>query len=147
LNLSFHGRFGQKVINSARMSLENMHGTSNQSTAVLRRWRKEGDDTDIPRALYGEGYNYLGSDRFVEDASYVRLKTMSLTWKMPNKWLKQVGITNLSWFLTGYDLFTWTGYSGQNPEVSLPTKATSLVKDSSTTPVSKRYAFGFNLNF
>jgi TonB-linked SusC/RagA family outer membrane protein len=147
LNFLFHGRFGQKVINSARMSLENMHGTSNQSTAVLSRWRKEGDDTDIPRALYGEGYNYLGSDRFVEDASYVRLKTISLTWKMPNKWLKPVGIQSLSWFVTGYDLFTWSGYSGQNPEVSLPTKATSLVKDSSTTPVSKRYAFGFNLNF
>ena len=47
-----------------------MRGIDNQSTAVLRRWRNEGDQTDIPRALSGEGYNTLGSDRFVEDASY-----------------------------------------------------------------------------
>jgi signal peptidase I len=62
LTAFFYGRYGQKVINAARMSLENMYGTNNQSTAVLKRWRSEGDDTDIPRALYGLGYNYLGSD-------------------------------------------------------------------------------------
>lgn len=147
LTTFFHGRFGQKVINQARMNMENMYGTDNQSTAVLRRWRSEGDETDIPRALYGKGYNYLGSDRFVEDASYVRLKTLSLNWRLPKRWLKSAGISNLSVFLTGYDLFTWTDYSGQNPEVSLPSKATDLVKDTSLTPVSKRYAFGINLAF
>lgn len=52
------------------MDMENMRGKNNQSVAVLRRWRSEGDDTDIPRALYDKGYNYLGSDRFVEDASF-----------------------------------------------------------------------------
>ena len=140
-------RLGQKVINSARMNLESMYGTSNQSTAVLRRWRKEGDDTDIPRALYGMGYNYLGSDRFVEDASYCRIKTLSLSWSMPKRWMDRVGFNTCSVFVTGYDLFTFTSYKGQNPEVSLPSKPTKLVTDSSTTPVSKRFCFGVNLNF
>ena len=147
LNVLLNGRFGQKVINAARMSLENMYGTANQSTAVLRRWRKEGDDTDIPRALYGKGYNYLASDRFVEDASFLRVKSISLSYAFPKKWLAHVGINSCSIFLTGYDLFTFTNYSGQNPEVSQPSKATDLVKDSSTTPVSKRFACGINLNF
>ena len=147
LNVLLHGRYGQKVINAARMNLENMHGTNNQSTAVLNRWRKEGDDTDMPRALYGMGYNYLPSDRYVEDASYMRVKSISLSWALPKKWLAHIGFNTASIYVTGYDLFTFTSYSGQNPEVSLPSKASDLVKDGSTTPVSKRFACGINLNF
>lgn len=147
LNALLHGRFGQKVVNKARMDMENMYSTRNQSTAVLSRWRNEGDNTDIPRALYGMGYNYLGSDRFVEDASYLRLKSISLSWRLPKSWLQPVGISGLSVFVTGYDLITWTDYSGQNPEVKLPSKATEIVQDNSLTPVSKRFACGINLNF
>ena len=146
LTTFFYGRYGQKVINGARISLENMRGKSNQSTAVLHRWRAEGDDTDIPRALYGMGYNYLGSDRFVEDASFLRLKTLSISYNVPKKWLKKLGVTKLNVFATGYDLFTWTGYKGQDPEVKMPS-ATSLVKDNSTTPVTRRFSFGLNLDF
>ncbi len=148
LTTFFYGRFGQKVINAARMNLESMHGTGNQSTAVLNRWTKEGDDTDIPRALYGMGYNYLGSDRFVENATFVRLKTLSLSWNVPRDLLKKLnwGLSSVNVFATGYDLFTWTNYKGQDPEVALPS-ATSLVKDNATTPVSKRFAFGLTVNF
>ena len=113
----------------------------------MNRWRSEGDDTDIPRALYGMGYNYLGSDRFVEDASFMRLKTLTLSWDMPKKWLKQAGINNLQLFCTGYDLFTWSDYSGQDPEVAVSPKATEPVKDSNKTPVTKRVTFGLNLSF
>lgn len=147
LNANFFGRYGQKVINAARMGLEGMRGTDNQSTAVLNRWRAEGDDTDIPRALYGMGYNYLGSDRFVEDASFLRLKTLTLSWEMPKRWLKNVGIERLQLYCTGYDLLTWTDYSGQDPEVALDPKPTEPVKDSSKTPVTKRVTFGINLSF
>ncbi len=146
LTTFFYGRYGQKVINGARISLENMYGKNNQSTAVLHRWRAEGDQTDIPRALYGMGYNYLGSDRFVEDASFIRLKTLSLSYNFPKKWLKKWGISKLNVFATGYDLFTWTKYKGQDPEVSMPS-ATSLVRDNATTPVSRRFAVGLNLDF
>ena len=148
LTTFFYGRFGQKVINKARMNLESMYGTNNQSTAVLHRWRAEGDETDIPRALYGMGFNYLGSDRFVEDATFVRLKTRSLSWNVPKALLKKLnwGVSRANVFITGYDLFTWTSYKGQDPEVSLPA-ATKLVEDNATTPVSKRFAFGLTLNF
>lgn len=146
LTTFFYGRYGQKVINGARISLENMYGKNNQSTAVLHRWRAEGDQTDIPRALYGMGYNYLGSDRFVEDASFIRLKTLSISYNFPKKWLKNWGITKLNIFATGYDLFTWTKYKGQDPEVSMPS-ATSLVRDNATTPVSRRFSVGINLDF
>jgi hypothetical protein len=93
------------------------------------------------------GYNYLPSDRYVEDASYMRVKSISLSWALPKKWLAHIGFNTASIYVTGYDLFTFTSYSGQNPEVSLPSKASDLVKDGSTTPVSKRFACGINLNF
>lgn len=124
-----------------------MYNANNQSKAVLRRWRNEGDNTDIPRALYNEGYNYLGSDRFVEDASYVRLKTLSLSYSLPKKVCNYLGLNTLNFFVTGYDLFTWTGYTGQDPEVSLPTSASKLSQDSANTPCSRRFSCGLNLNF
>lgn len=147
LSAFFHGRFGQSIVNTARMKNESMYSDDNQSTAVLRRWRNEGDVTDIPRALYKEGYNYLGSDRFVEDASFIRLKTLTLNYSFPKKICNRLGINTLSCFATGYNLFTWTNYTGQDPEVEIPTKPTDLAEDKATTPVSMRFAFGINLNF
>ena len=59
------------VVNMARMNNESMHGsTPIKARLYLRRWKNEGDNTDIPRALYNEGRNYLGSDRFVENSFF-----------------------------------------------------------------------------
>lgn len=143
----FHSRIGHKIVNQTRISNENMHGGINQSTAVRGRWRKEGDDTLIPRALYGRGFNYLGSDRFVEDGSFIRLKTLSLRYSFAKKKLRNIGIDRFDIWMTGYDLFTWTNYTGQDPEVPLSSNIFLLSVDNSSTPKSKRYAIGFTLNF
>jgi len=147
LSTFFHGRFGMKVINAVRMQNEAMYNGDNQSTATLRRWRNEGDQTDIPRALFGVGYNYVGSDRFVEDASYVRLKSISLTYALPRKTCRKIGFNSMNFFVTGYDLFTFTNYTGQDPEISPPTTANKLAKDNANTPVSMRFSCGINMGF
>ncbi|MCD7710617.1 MAG: SusC/RagA family TonB-linked outer membrane protein [Porphyromonadaceae bacterium] len=147
LTVFLHYRIGAKIINSARMDAEAMYNTDNQSTAVLKRWRSEGDVTDIPRALYNYGLNYLGSDRFVEDCSFVRLKTLSLSYAIPKPICKKMKINSLSFFVTGYDLLTFTNYKGQDPEVTLPSNVTDLAEDTAQTPRSRRFSFGFNLNF
>jgi TonB-linked SusC/RagA family outer membrane protein len=147
LTAFFHYRLGQKIINKVRMNSESMYGTDNQSKAVLRRWRNEGDETDIPRALWKYGLNYLGSDRFVEDCSFLRLKTLSLSYNVSKKWCKTIHANNINVFLTGYDLFTWTNYTGQDPEVTLPSKITDLAIDDAQTPRSRRYAAGITVNF
>lgn len=147
LNVNLHYRLGQKIINEARMNSESMYGTDNQSTAVLRRWRNEGDDTEIPRALWGYGLNYLGSDRFVEDCSYLRLQSLSLNYRIPKRICKSLHVRSLSVFATVYDLFTWTNYTGQDPEVNLPKKVTEIAVDNSQTPRSLRMSAGLNLNF
>lgn len=146
---SFFARGGQKVINSARMSLESMYNANNQSRAVLGRWRHEGDNTMIPRALYGRGYNYLGSDRFVEDASFLKLKTLTVKYAIPRTFIRKWGINRLDFYCTAYNLFTWTKYVGQEPEVSLTTTngIFQLAKDGATTPKPLQIAFGFNLGF
>jgi hypothetical protein len=124
-----------------------MRGTDNQSTAVLSRWRHEGDQTDIPRALYNEGYNTLGSDRFVEDASFVRLKQLSLRYSLPKPFINRFNISRFDVFCTMQDLFTWTNYSGQDPEVSLSSNVYMLSEDKASTPRPRRFAFGILANF
>lgn len=147
LTAFFHARFGHKIVNQTRIDMENMYGADNQSTATLRRWRHEGDDTNIPRALYGIGFNYLGSDRFVEDGSFVRLKTLSLTYRVPKEFLQKLKINRLDIWCTAYDLYTWTNYSGQDPEVSLSSNIYFLSVDNASTPKTKHFALGLTMNF
>lgn len=142
-----HYRIGQKIINSARMNSESMYSSDNQSTAVLKRWRNEGDITDIPRALWDYGLNWLGSDRFVDNCSFLRFKTISLSYNVPKDFCKKFYINSMNVFVTGYDLFTITDYTGQDPEVTLPSSVTALATDDAQTPRSRRFAVGISINF
>lgn len=147
LTVFMHYRLGQKIINAARMDAEGMYNANNQSTAVLGRWRNEGDQTEIPRALWNYGYNQLGSDRYVEDCSFLRFKTISLSYNLPKKFCENIGLTSANVFLTGYDLFTITDYTGMDPEVTLPSSVTAIAKDQAQTPRSKRFSMGVTVNF
>lgn len=147
LTVFMHYRLGQKVINAARMDAEGMYNANNQSTAVLGRWRNEGDQTNIPRALWGWGLNQLGSDRYVEDCSFLRLKTISLSYNLPKNFCTRIGLTSANVFFTAYDLFTFTDYNGMDPEVSLPSSVTAIAKDDAKTPRSKRFSMGVTVNF
>ena len=148
LRTFFHSRLGQSVINRTRINMENMYGKNNQSQAVLKRWRHEGDQTDIPRALYSVGYNWLGSDRFVDDASFLRLKQLTLTYSFPKPLLKKWGISRAEVYVTGYDLFTWTKYKGQDPEVGFVRhNLYEYAEDTSFTPRPVRMALGVSVDF
>ena len=147
LTTFLHYRLGQKIVNQARMNSEAMYGTDNQSLSVLRRWRSPGDDTDIPRALWQYGYNYLGSDRFVEDCSFLRLKTISLSYGLPKNFCRKIKVNTINAFVTAYDLLTWTNYTGQDPEVTLPSRVTDIAMDRAQTPPGKRISGGLIINF
>lgn len=144
----FQGRVGQSAINRTRINTENMYNANNQSRAVLKRWRKEGDQTDIPRALWQRGYNYLGSDRFVDDATFLRLKQLTLSYTLGKPVLRKLGLTRAEVYLTSYDLWTITKYKGQNPEVGLDgTTIYQLAVDNSDTPRPIRFALGITVDF
>lgn len=119
LGFFFNFRYGNDIVNIARMDLENMYTYNNQTTAVNYRWRKDGDKTNIPRALNNYGYNWLGSTRFVEDGSFFRLKTITLKYQVPEKNISKLHLSNLSLYITVKNVFTRTDYQGADPDISL----------------------------
>jgi len=141
----FNYRWGNKIINTARMGLESMYGTQNQASTVTYRWRKDGDETLIPRALYGTGYNYQMSSRFVEDGSFLRFNNLQISYSFDPKKLKRWGLASLSAYVTMNNIFCWTKYSGIDPEVASGTY--SPAKDAATTPRSKSITASLNLSF
>jgi len=142
-NMFFNFRYGNKIVNIARMNAENMYGNDNQSTAVNWRWRKDGDDTSMPRALYQYGYNWLGSDRYVEDGSFLRFKYLSFNYSVPSAKLKKYNINKINFYLTINNLYVWTKYSGVDPEVGYGAWASCY--DNAKTPRSKDLTMGITI--
>ena len=144
-NNQFNFRYGNKIINKARMDVENMYSNSNQSRAVNWRWRVEGDVTEIPRALRQTGYNFLGSDRFVEDGSFIRLNYSQISYSVDPKHLKKWGMTQLNFYVSANNLFVITKYSGADPEVSYGSMG--IVTDAAKTPRAKSFTAGVTIQF
>ena len=145
LKTSFSYRAGVKVVNTAKMGLEQMFNAYNQSSAVNWRWRKNGDITNIPRAMFDTGYNFLGSDRYVEDASFVRMSYIQLVYNFDKKLLKALGMRRLQLSISGQNLFCWSKYSGTDPEHSAG--AWGIAYDNSQTPRSKSVTMNINVGF
>jgi len=141
----FNFRWGNKIINTARMGLESMYGTENQCSSVTYRWRKDGDETVIPRALYGTGYNYQVSSRFVEDGSFLRFNNLQLSYSVPKKTIKKLGLNSLSAYVTMNNLFCWTKYTGIDPEIASGTYTPA--SDGATTPRSKSVTASLSFGF
>ena len=141
----FNFRWGNKIINTARMGLESMYGTENQCSSVTYRWRKDGDVTVIPRALYGTGYNYQVSSRFVEDGSFLRFNNLQLSYSVPKKSIKKLGLNSLSAYVTMNNIFCWTKYTGIDPEIASGTYTPA--SDGATTPRSKSITASFSFGF
>ena len=145
LKANFTYRYDIDVMNTARMRVENMHTNDNQSIAVNWRWRKEGDITEIPRALYNTGYNWLGSDRYVEDASYLRLSYLQLSYNFEPNWLKRYGLQTLNLYASADNLCFWSKYTGLDPEIGLG--GWGRAEDQSKTPRSRSYTIGLTVGF
>lgn len=145
LKTRFMYRFGNKVINLARMNLEEMYNTYNQTTTVNWRWRKDGDVTMMPRALYNTGYNFQGSSRFIEDGGFVRFQNLQISYDFPKKQIKKWGLNLLQLYFSMNNLYCWTKYSGVDPEIS--TSGWGLAQDSSQTPRAKSFTASVNIGF
>ena len=141
----FNYRWGNKILNTGRMSLESMRGTENQCASVTYRWRKDGDVTQIPRALYGAGYNYQVSSRFVEDGSFLRFQNLQISYSFPKKKVQKLGLNTLSAYVTMNNLFCWTKYTGIDPEVAGKTYQPTY--DGATTPRSKSVTASLSFGF
>ena len=143
-------RYGYKIVNQVALNAESMSNKDNQSTAVLHRWRVSGDDFPnmIPRAYQGHPANNLGSDRYVEDASFLRLNNVSLNYNFPSRWVKSMYLRNLRVGVQARKLMTFTGYTGQDPEVRMRREdALWFGKDTGTVPPPIIIAFNIAVGF
>ena len=147
LSTQFTYRFGNKIINKARLNAEAMINNDNQSQAVNYRWRKEGDVTEIPRAMYGSNSNYntLISDRFVEDGSYLRMGYAQLNYNIRRKYAQALGVNRISLYLSANNPFIWTKYSGVDPDISSGGYSPAI--DNAQTPRSRSYTLGITVEF
>jgi TonB-linked SusC/RagA family outer membrane protein len=149
-NCYFYGRYGNEIINQTKMYGESMFNYDNQTTATLRRWRKPGDETDVPRALIGYGYNWLGSNRFVDDGSFLRLKYITLIYNFPSALINKIHLTALRTSVTINNLMTFTNYLGQDPEININSRDGTIYTvgvDQSNTPRTKEVTFNISISF
>lgn len=142
LSIYLQGVAGNKIFNANNIDLTGMSAAYNQTTDVLSRWTGEGTSNNMPRAVFGDpNQNNRISDRFVENGSYLRLKTISLAYNFPREWLKVLTIENARLTLSCENVATITGYSGFDPEVGINGI------DLSTYPISRTFNIGLNFNF
>ena len=143
LEASLAFSYGADAFNYMRYSMENMSSFNNQTQAVLNRWRYEGQKTDIPKATYGDPMaNSRFSDRWIEDASYARLKNVTVSYLFN---FNSDIIKNAEVFATGVNLFTATKYTGVDPEFSIRNSALYQGIDLGMVPQNKMILLGVRL--
>ena len=149
MNVGFNFRVGNQIVNLARMNLESMLNNKNQSFATTWRWRKNGDETVVPRALSSvngyKSYNSLPSDRYVENGDYLRLQYVQLNYEFDAKKLKKYHINQLKLHASLDNLWCWTKYTGVDPDVSPQGFAVS--RDNNRTPRTKSFTCSLTLGF
>jgi TonB-linked SusC/RagA family outer membrane protein len=142
------GSQGNDMLNATRIETEGMIDPKNQTIAVLDRWRQPGDITDIPRASFGNADNSRISTRFIEDGSYMRFKAITLSYTFSNEILETLKMRNLKIYATGENVFTFTDYSGFDPEVNAFGGSNTVRGiDFGTYPQTRSFIFGISATF
>lgn len=143
LDVLVTGSYGGEIYNASRFDLEMMNDFKNQSTAVLNRWTTPGQITNTPRA--NSANSQFVSDRFVEDGSFLKIKSATLGYNFLSPFK---GVSKINLYITGQNLLTWTDYTGFDPEVNaFNTTAGVSGVDYGTYPQVRTFIFGLKANF
>jgi TonB-linked SusC/RagA family outer membrane protein len=140
--------YGNYVFNYNRYFFE--HGgerTTGYSAQQLDRWQKPGDETDIPRLSRKNYDTNFRPSRHIEDASYIRLKNVSLGFTVPQSVTSKIGIGSARLYVSGQNVITLTKYSGLDPEVSVSPSETIQGIDQGVMPQPRLWMGGINLTF
>ena len=146
LNLGFNYSVGNDVFNYQRSILNAGNNFYNQQVAEVGRWHYEGQQTDIPRATFGDPLgNSRFSDRWIEDGSYLRLKTLNISYRVPipGSWTWLQGLTI---WAEAQNLFTITKYLGNDPEFSAGTSVLTQGIDAGNLAHSRSFFGGLKIN-
>ena len=138
---------GNDVYNYLRNKLESLSGVENQLQSAVRRWRADGQQTDMPRASFGDPMgNSRFSNRWIEDGSYLRLRSVSLSYDLPVK-NKDGFLKNAVIYITGNNLLTFTKYMGFDPEFSASPSPLAQGIDTGLDPLYRTVTLGVKLGF
>lgn len=118
LTIFIQGSQGNKVLNFTRWYTEGGVSNGNYSNDVIGRWTGPGTSNSMPRVTLNDpnGNNRV-SDRFVEEASYMRIKNVRLAYTIPTKWASYLKLKRTQVYVSAQNLATFTNYSGLDPEV------------------------------
>ncbi|GAB2796896.1 TonB-linked SusC/RagA family outer membrane protein [Hymenobacter luteus] len=146
LNVFLQGSQGNDIYNQNRYILESpLYGTSSGSTRVLGRWTGPGTSNDVPRAFAGDNadpnQNLRVSTYFVEDGSYMRIKTLTLGYSLPQSVMERIAAKQVRVYASAQNLLTLTKYSGYDPEVG----ARGI--DLGVYPQPRVFLLGLNIGF
>lgn len=146
LNIGLNYSLGNDVYNYQRSQLEGGSNLYNQTTAMLNRWSGEGHITNMPHATYGDPMgNGRFSDRWIEDGSYLRLKNVTFSYKVPVpvtwSWLQGVTV-----WCSANNLLTFTKYLGSDPEFSAGNSVLYQGIDTGMLPLSRNFNVGVKVN-
>jgi TonB-dependent starch-binding outer membrane protein SusC len=147
--LFFQFTQGNTLLNYTKFFAEGMNGVFGQTQGVLNRWTPTNTNTNVPRAVWGDpSGNRRVSERFLEDGSYIRLKTVSLGYNLPKSIIQKIKLDKVRIYVQGQNLWTATKYSGLDPEVNtFNTSNTALGTDFLTFPQPRTYTIGLNIGF
>jgi TonB-dependent starch-binding outer membrane protein SusC len=155
LDIFFQGVQGNDIFNATRILSESMSLGMNQSASVLDRWKKEGDITDMPKSSLHDVSNSVISSRYIENGSYLRLKSITLGYNLPKSVLTKLRMSRCMIYVTSENLLTFTKYSGFDPEMSMFNTSSSSNTDKNTAPgvdygtypQSRDFLVGLNITF
>ncbi|MBL1411184.1 SusC/RagA family TonB-linked outer membrane protein [Sphingobacterium faecale] len=146
LNIFLQWSYGNDVMNANRIIMESGYKYNiNQFASYKDRWAPDNQDGKLPVARGALYKTY--SDRVVEDGSFIRLKTAAFGYNIPLDYLKKIKLAQLRLYVSAQNLYTWTNYSGYDPEVSIRNSALTAGFDYSAYPRARTYTFGLNMTF
>lgn len=149
LTVFLQGSYGNDVFHGSRLFLESLQGGDSQLAAITRRWGQPGDITDIPRATtdaVAAAQNKRVSSRFLEDGSYLRIKNVTLGYTVDKRALDKSFFDSIRVYVSAQNLFTFTNYTGLDPEVNYRGDDNSVIgTDFFTYPQAQTITLGVNL--
>lgn len=144
LNMLMAYSLGRHILNDIEKTV-----LTNDSYALMADlnevsfWEKPGDHPDYPKLQNGDTWNSW-VDRDVKKVNYLKLKTLVMGYSFPKKWIRKAGIDELRFFVSGENLFTWTNYSGLDPETVDITHGIDIMEN---YPLARKYTLGLTLKF
>lgn len=146
LNIFFSWSYGNDILNANRLIFESgWKSQTNQLASYANRWTPSNPTSDIPRAAATGSEEY--SSRVIEDGSFLRLKNVSLGYTIPSRQLRKAGISSLRLYVSADNIWTWTNYSGPDPEVSTRNSVLTPGFDWSAYPRAYGFTAGVNITF